>query len=417
MPKEGGFHTTGSESYDVKGQKPTNDRIVLNIQEKEASGIKLDKDEKKKVSSGSFFMDIYYKINSFFVERSSVGIEVKAQFFHLLGVMLNSGIPMLRSIESLVVQMEDSPRMKMILLDIHQNIEGGSSSSGAMMVYPDVFSDQEVGMVQSGEIAGRLTRVLENLASDTEKADMMRKKIKSAMMYPIVVLTLLVAVIIAMMVFVVPKLTDLFASTNEELPLITRIVVGFSDFLIAHGLMLFAGFLAIFLGLTIFKKTELGKYMFDKFKLKIPVFGKLLMKVYLSRISRSLNNLLDSGVSILKTMEITAESVGNEVYRRRLMLALEDIKQGIPLAENLTESELFPPMMVNMIEVGEKTAQLDEIADKIAHFYEAEVDNTVGGLSKILEPMILIIIGLTVGAVVAAVMLPIMQLSNIASSL
>ncbi len=417
MPKEGGFHTTGSESYDVKGQKPTNDRIVLNIQEKEASGIKLDKDEKKKVSSGSFFMDIYYKINSFFVERSSVGIEVKAQFFHLLGVMLNSGIPMLRSIESLVVQMEDSPRMKMILLDIHQNIEGGSSLSGAMMVYPDVFSDQEVGMVQSGEIAGRLTRVLENLASDTEKADMMRKKIKSAMMYPIVVLTLLVAVIIAMMVFVVPKLTDLFASTNEELPLITRIVVGFSDFLIAHGLMLFAGFLAIFLGLTIFKKTELGKYMFDKFKLKIPVFGKLLMKVYLSRISRSLNNLLDSGVSILKTMEITAESVGNEVYRRRLMLALEDIKQGIPLAENLTESELFPPMMVNMIEVGEKTAQLDEIADKIAHFYEAEVDNTVGGLSKILEPMILIIIGLTVGAVVAAVMLPIMQLSNIASSL
>ena len=237
------------------------------------------------------------------------------------------------------------------------------------------------------------------------------------MTYPIVIFFLLVAVVSAMMVYVIPKLKELFASTKGELPLVTKIVVGLSDFMVNNGLLLIAGALGFGLFFTFFKKTDQGRYILDDIKLKIPIFGNLFKEAYLSRFARSLSNLLDSNVSIVRTLEITANSIGNEVYKRRLLMAVEDIKQGIPLAENITASPLFPPMLVNMIDVGEKTAQLDEITAKVATFYENEVDTAVAGISKIIEPVILIIIGITVGTVVAAVMLPIMKLSDLSGAL
>jgi len=189
-----------------------------------------------------------------------------------------------------------------------------------------------------------------------------------------------------------------------------------SDFLMNKKLLLIVIVFAIVAGFILFKKTETGRYTLDKVKLKFPIFGALFLKAYLSRFARSLSNLLDSNVTIIDTLEITANSIGNEVFRKRLMLSVEDMKQGIPLAENLNESDLFPPMLVNMIDVGEKTAQLDEITAKVAAFYEDEVDTAVAGISKIIEPVILIVIGLSVGLIVAAIMLPIMQLSDISSS-
>ena len=165
------------------------------------------------------------------------------------------------------------------------------------------------------------------------------------------------------------------------------------------------------------RKTELGRIIIDNFKIKIPIFGNLFKQSYLARLARSLSNLLDSKLSIVRTMEITANSMGNEVYRKRLLIATEDIKQGIPLAESLASSDLFPPMLTNMIEVGEQTAQLDAISAKVAAFYENEVDTTVEGISKIIEPVILILIGGTVAVVVASIMLPIMKLSESAGAL
>lgn len=410
------FSLNDSESFKLPSSVTNPERIVLNIQEDNVHGILLDSEKEKQVT-GNILMDAYKKMNLFFLAHSGVKAEEKTTFLHLLSVMLDAGIPMVKALKSLVGQMEKNPAMQIVLKDLVSRIEGGSSLSEAMVVHDRVFTDAEISIIESGEASGQLSRVLETLSADAEKAQEIRGKVKSAMMYPVIIFCLLILVVIAMMVYVVPKLTELFAATGGELPLITRIVVAISDFLINNkfSLILMVAFVAGFI--VVFKRTNIGRYTFDKLKLKIPIFGKLFMKSYLARFARSLGNLVDSQVSIVRSLEITANSIGNEVYRRRLLLSVEDIKQGIPLAENLSESPLFPPMLVNMIDVGEKTAQLDEITSKVANFYEKELDTTINGISKIIEPVILVFVGLTVGLVVLAVMLPIVKLSELSGAL
>lgn len=410
------FATTGTESFKLDGQEPSKNRVVINIQEEKASGIILDKSGLDGSGSGGV-SNWYKKINTYLVSHSSVPVKEKATFFHLLGVMVNAGIPMVTALKSLVTQMEKSPRLQSILRSVAENIEAGDSLSESMLSYGDVFTDSEIGMMESGEASGQLSRVLENLATDAEKAYSIKSKLKSAMIYPVVIFVLLIAVVSGLMVYVIPKLKELFASAKGDLPMITKVVVAISDFMVNHGLLLLLIVAAIIGFLMFFKKTDTGKYFFDKLKISVPIFGILFKEAYLSRFARSLSNLLDSNVTIVKTLEITANSMGNEVYRKRLLLAMEDIKQGIPLGENLKSSDLFPPMLVNMIDVGEKTAQLDEIMAKVAVFYEDEVDTAIAGISKVIEPVILVVIGLTVGTVVASVMLPIMKLSSLSSSM
>ncbi len=408
MPAKKGFATTGSESFDLANVKENKDHVVLNIQEVKAEGIVLDKGKKKNMK------DWYEHANRFLAKFSKVRLQDKSQFFHLLSVMLNAGVPMIKALKSLAMQQEKSPKLQVIITDLAAEVEGGKSLSKAMAGHGDIFDDKEVGMVESGEVSGQLSKVMANIAKDTEKAYTIKHQVKSAMMYPIVVMCLLVAVVIGMLVFVVPQLTDLFATNEAELPALTKAVVATSDFLINKKLTLIGIVAAISIFLMVFKKTDAGKLAMDKFKVNVPIFGKLFRKAYLSRFARMLSNLLDSNVSIVRTLEICADSVGNEVYRRRLKLAQEDIKQGMPLAENLTESDLFPSMLVNMIDVGEKTAQLGEITEKVADFYEEEVETSVKGISKIIEPLVLIVVGLAVGLIVAAIMLPVMQLSDVA---
>jgi len=235
-------------------------------------------------------------------------------------------------------------------------------------------------------------------------------------MYPIAILGLLIIVMSVMMIFVIPKLTALFERAASDLPLVTRIVVGTSDFLRSNIAAILVAITLIIVVSVYAKKTPGGKYFFDKIKLLIPSFGGLFKMTYLGRFARSLSNLTDSGVPIVKTLQITAASIGNDVYKKKVLLSIEDIKQGIPLAENLSDPKLFPPMLVNMVDVGEKTAQLSEIMNKVADYYENEVAISVKGISKVIEPLLLVIIGLSVGLIVAAIMLPIMQLSNLAGS-
>lgn len=413
--KKDDFATSGQEMFNLNGVNE-NKKVVLNIQQESMGGIVLDKNKKRHVSTGNKFADWFESTNEFLVSHSAVRPKNKSNFYHLLGVMLNSGIPMITSLRSLYEQ-ETNSRFRLVIGEIKENIEGGKKFSQAMLDYPDIFTEQEVGMVQAGEESGKVVQVLDMLAKSTEKSHVIKSKVKSAMMYPAAIFGLLIVVVIAMMVFVIPKLTDLFTSTGSQLPLITRVVVGISNFMINHGIL--ASLLIVFMifMLMIFKKTDTGKMAFDKAKINLPILGTLFKKVYLARFAMTLSNLLDSGISIVRAFEITANSVGNEVYRKRLMLAREDLKQGIPIAENLMSSDLFPPMLISMIDVGEKTAQLGEIMEKVSDFYEQEVDTSVEGLSKLLEPIILITIGITVGGVVAAIMLPIMQLSDVASKL
>ena len=397
--------------------QPEKDHIVLNIETTEEDEIPQKESTIKAESTGNIFVDTFNKLNNYLISLSGVKPKDKATFFHLLAVMINSGIPMLKSLESLKLQLANNAVFCSVLETMVEEIKGGKSLSESMASFAKVFTDAEIGMIRSGEASGQLAGVLENLADDAEKAYSIKNKVKSAMMYPIVILLLLVAVIVAMMVWVVPKLTDLFAATGGELPFLTKILITTSDFLRTNSKELILGLLVFVVIVAMYKRTDSGRYFFDKLKLNIPIFGKLFKKAFLSRFARSLSNLLDSNVTIVESLEITANSIGNEVYKKRLLMSMEDIKQGIPLAENLTASPLFPPMLINMIDVGEKTAQLDQISAKVASFYEDEVDTAVAGISKIIEPVILIIIGSTVALVVAAIMLPIMQLSNLSGAI
>lgn len=411
------FADVGTESFDI-GVKGKKEPVVLNIEEEKGGGVILDKEKARAIEgTGNPLKDFWNRINRYFIEHSKVKIVDKANFFHLLSVMINAGIPMVKALKSLQMQMDKSPRMKIIVTNMAEDIEGGESLSESMSFYNDVFSEQEIGMVESGEASGQLSNVLANLAKDTEKAYQIRSKVKGAMTYPIIIVVLLIGVVVVMMTVVVPKLTSLFAAAGSDLPLITRIVVGTSDYMISHKTIMLLSVAIFALFFMLFKKTDVGKYAIDKFKISVPIFGPLFRKAFLSRFARSLSNLLDSRVSIVRTMEIVAESIGNEVFRKRLLLGAEDIKQGIPLAENMTHSDLFPPMLVSMVDVGEKTAQLDEIMAKVADFYEQEVDNSVATISKVIEPVILVVIGATVGVIVAAVMLPIMKLSNLSGAM
>ena len=404
------FASQGTESYGLDdGIKK--ERVILNIEREKISTLSLKKLKKNRFSGS--LLNVFEKINLYMIEHSSVKVKEKATFFHLLSVMINAGIPMIRALRSLVSQMADNPKMAMIMEKIAEDVESGTSLSESFLIHDDVFNEQEIGMVQSGEASGQLTNVLENLASDAEKAHDIKSKIKNAMLYPIVIVLLLIAVVAAMMIFVIPMLKTLFESGGQELPLVTKIVVGISDAMFDYKYLIVAGTLGLIMFGIMFGKTDTGKYTYDRIKISIPIFGPLFKKAYLSRFARAMSNLLDSNISVIKALEITAHSIGNEVYTRRLLLSVEDIRQGIPMAESLTESPLFPPMMVSMIEVGEQTAQIPEITGKIAEFYEREVDNSVAGISKIIEPVILIVIGGTVAVVVAAIMIPIVRISNV----
>jgi len=406
--------TEGTESFELKNLKDSSkdaSNVVINIQDDSPINTLTYEDIR-----GEEVNSWYEKANGYLVTHSKIPVIVKSNFFHLLSVMINAGIPMVRALRSLAAQ-ESNAKMQIIVHGLADQIENGQSLSEALSISGDVFLDQEIGMVQSGEASGQLNRVLENIAKDLEKEAFIRGRIKSAMMYPMIIMIILILVISGMMIFVIPKMTEMFSNGAIELPTATKIVIAVSDFMVNQKLLLVLVVVAVWLFFHLFKKTDIGRFTLDKVTLKMPIFGKLFMKAYLARFARSLSNLLDSNISIVKTIEITATSIGNEIYKRRLLLAMEDIKQGIPLAENLTDSDLFPSMLVNMVDVGEKTAQLGEITAKVADFYESEVDTAVAGISKIIEPIILVVMGLSVGLLVAAVMLPIMKLTDVAGTL
>lgn len=397
----------------VSGEK----QIVLNIAEAKGSKILLRQKVGLIKFTGNPVLDNYKRLNEFFIDHSKVKVRDKATFFRLLSVMLNAGLPLIRSLKTLAVQSEKSPKLSKILFEMARGIEGGSSLSEAMSNYSEVFNDANIGVIRAGEASGQLNKTLKSLAEELEKTASITGKIKGALVYPVVILVLLVAVIFLMMIMVVPQITKLFTETGATLPLPTRILIALSNFSVAYWPFVILGFLGLIVGVGVGKRTRVGKYIWDSLLLRLPIFGNIFQKGALSKFARGFSNLLGSGVPIIKSIEIVAHAVGNEVYKRRLLLTAEDMKRGIPIAENMAESKLFPKMLVNMIEVGEQTAQLETVTVKIADFYDEEIDTVVQSFTKIMEPLILVIIGITVGGLVAAIMLPIIELTNMAGGI
>jgi type II secretory pathway component PulF len=354
-------------------------------------------------------------INEYLVGLTRVRLQDKVTFFQLLAVMINAGVPIIRSLYVLADQTKNL-RLARVIRDLGKRMEEGSSLSVAMAVHERVFTESERGMIASGEMSGNLNEILHDIARQAEKGAMILAKVKGALIYPASIILIMIGAVVVMLTVVVPKLSVLFESSSQQLPAATRMLIWMSE--VAQNSWYFVALAAAgaAVGLYFFRRSKKGRYTLDQVLLYIPIFGSLVRQLMISRFARMLASLMDAGLPIVKALEINANAVGNEVYKQRIMFASQDVAQGIPLGENLTANEfLFPPMVANMILVGEQTANVSEVAKKIAEHYESKVDNMVDSLSKLMEPVILVVMGLVVGFVVAAVMQPIMALSDLSS--
>lgn len=360
---------------------------------------------------------MFAKLNNLTVLMSRVTMKDKVTFFQLLAVMINAGVPIIRSLYVLADQLPN-PKLQIVVKDVAKKMEEGSSFSIALEEYKNVFNESEIGMIASGEASGNLNDILKDIAHQAEKSAGILAKVKGAMIYPAAIMTIMLVAVFLMMTMVVPQLTEIFTQTGQDLPDSTKALIAISAFCSDYWKLIIMTIIVAAGGLIVAKRTKTGKYVTDFSLLYIPIFGGLIRKLMISRFARMLASLLKSGIPIVKTLEITANAVGNEVYKTRIKYAAQDVAQGIPLGENLSDSgSLFPPMVASMILVGEKTANIVEVAGKIADFYESEVDNMVASLSKLMEPVILVVMGGVVGFIVAAIMQPIIGLSDLSSSI
>ncbi len=359
-------------------------------------------------------------LNQYLGKFTPIKDDDKVSFFRLMATMINAGISLTKGLRILEEQTENM-HFKQVIGDVAFRIESGSSFSEALGEYSQFFSESQIGMVESGEATGRLNQTLLQIAVETEKSSQLSKKIKGAMIYPITILIILAVAIYAVMTIVMPKIKDVFDSLGSELPAMTQMLINASDFMVGKtGPIPNGVWILVVIGVTIalflwWKKTKSGRMIWTEITMRLPVFGILIKKTALARFCRSISTLTSSGVSILKALSITAGSVGNPVYEKRIRLIAEDVKRGITMGENMKDDvKHFPSMVVGMINVAEQTAQVDQITGKLADFYEEELDDMVKNLSRLMEPIIIVVLGGTVGFLVIAVMLPILQSSDLA---
>ena len=328
-----------------------------------------------------------------------------AVFSRQFAVMINSGLSLIRSLAILADQTEN-PELARIIGEVRLDVEKGVSLSSAIAKHPKAFSRLYIAMVRSGEVGGVLDAVLMRLADTIEKQVELRRKVKSAMTYPVVALSICLLISAAMLLFIVPQFKAIYVDLGGQLPLPTRVLISLSDMLKSYFpiVIVVAGIAIYFFRRWI--KTDLGRVKFDAFKLRVPVFGVLTRKTALARFSRTLAALTRSGVGILEALDIVAETAGNETVSIALRETQGAVKRGDTLARPLEQHEVFPPMVVQMIAVGEETGALDEMLDKIADFYDQEVTATVDALTSLIEPLMIIVMGTIVGGMIISLYLP-----------
>ena len=328
-----------------------------------------------------------------------------SRFTRQFATMIGAGLPMVQCLDILSAQTE-SKELAKIIYQVKEGVQGGATLSEALARHPKVFDALYTNMVEAGELGGALDAILVRLALYREKADKLVRKVKGAMIYPSVVAFVAAAVTIGMLAFIVPVFAKMFGGLNAELPTPTLVVLLISHFLQSNFLYLFFGTLGL-AGLFLWwKKTPGGALMFDKILLRTPVFGNLVRKSSVARFTRTLSTLLASGVSILDALEITAKTAGNLVVANAINHSVVAIAEGDTITGPLKETGVFPPMVTQMISVGEKTGGLDDMLSKIADFYDDEVDDAVSALTSIIEPVIIVFMGIVIGGILIAMYLP-----------
>lgn len=335
-------------------------------------------------------------------------------FTRQFATMIDAGLPIVQGLEILSQQSENKA-FKKVIRDIKQDVEGGFTLADALKKYPKVFDDLYVNMVAAGEVGGVLNTILNRIALFIEKANKLKKKVKGAMIYPCTIIAVAVAVVTILLLYVIPVFAELYGGMGRALPAPTQMTINISNWFRAYFFYMVAVLAVIVVALRMYYKTPTGKMAIDGFMLKMPVVGDLLRKVAVARFSQNMSILLSSGVPILDGLAITAKTAGNKVVERAIMEARVSISQGKTVAEPLAESKIFPPMVCQMVAIGENTGALDAMLKKVSDFYEDEVDNAVANLTALMEPMIMIVLGVVLGGLVISMYLPIFQLGSLVS--
>jgi type IV pilus assembly protein PilC len=347
-----------------------------------------------------------------FLTRGKVKLKDLSVFSRQFATMINSGLPLLRSL-AILEQQTESKELAKVVGAMRLDVEQGTALSTAMAKHPKAFGRLYVAMVRAGETGGVLDSVLLRLADTLEREVELRRKIKSAMAYPVVVMIVVVLILSAMLLFVVPTFKNLFASLGGTLPLPTRLLLAASEGFKKYFLFVFVAVGAMIFAFRRWKKTDRGRFAVDRLKLKLPIFGQLFRKTALSRFARTLGALSRSGVPLLQSLDIVAETVENGVMANAVRDVQASVKEGESLAQPLSRHEIFPPMVVQMLAVGEETGALDTMLEKVSDFYDDEITATVDALTALIEPLLIVVVGGTVGVIVISLYLPMFRLIDL----
>jgi len=374
-------------------EAPSRDDVIAQLRKQRLSVVKIDQDASTKMSGGS-------------IKTRDVVI-----FTRQFSTMINSGLPLVQAL-TILSEQTDNKALAAVTRKVVFDVESGNTVADALSKHPKAFTNLYVNMVAAGEAGGILDTILMRLATFLEKNDALVRKVKGAMIYPSVIMSVAAIAIIVLLLFVIPVFESMFASVGQALPLPTRIVIAASKFLNAYWWVLGGGVIAFGFLFKRYYASSSGKLVIDRLALKMPVLGDVLRKSAVSRFTRTLGTLISSGVSILEGLEITAKTAGNRVIQDAIMASRASIAGGDTIAQPLQKSKVFPPMVISMIAVGEQTGGLDEMLSKIADFYDEEVDAAVSNLLSLLEPIMIVFLGVVVGGMVVAMYLPIFDMIN-----
>lgn len=334
------------------------------------------------------------------------------EFTRNLAVMLKAKLPLVKALDTSIEQITYK-RLKEIVTDIRKEVRKGKSLSKALAKYQGIFDSIYIQLTEVGEVSGVLDEVLHRLSGYKEKAFKLKQKVKMALVYPAIIITVAVAAVSFLLIFVVPTFVDMYRDFDAELPGPTMVILTVSEFLTSNILLILGGLIAIFFGTRFIAQTEKGKESIDTFKLKIPYFGEMYSKGLVSQFTSTLSTLLNSGVTLLESLGVLKNSSNNVVLQQEINQMINSIKKGKSLNRSLSSSKVFPIMVIQMISVGEETASLDEMLGQVAKLYEEEVDIMVEGLTSVIEPILIVFIGLIIGTIIIALYLPIFEMVNV----
>ena len=343
--------------------------------------------------------------------EKKVGGKEMAIFTRQFATMIDAGLPLVQCLDILGLQQEN-PTFKKVILKIKEDVESGSTFADALSKHPKIFDDLFVNLVAAGEVGGMLDTILSRLADYIEKAMKLAKKIKGAMVYPSTILAVAVVVTVVLLVYVIPIFAKMFSDFGQTLPAPTQFVLALSDFTRRYFLLVIVFIFLLVAAFRWYYRQETGRRNVDRLLLRLPVVGSLLQRIAVARFSRTLGTIVSSGVPILESMDIVAKTAGNKIIEEAILKARASISEGKTIAEPLAESKVFPPMVTQMVAVGEATGALDAMLNKIADFYDDEVDAAVEAMTALLEPILMVFLGVVIGGLVIAMYLPVFKLAG-----